>query len=51
MKRETKLLKHVFLKVSEALAFAHKREVIHLDVRPSNIIVCSKEWGIEGYAQ
>jgi serine/threonine protein kinase len=36
------LLKHVFLKVSEALAFAHKREVIHLDVRPSNIIICQK---------
>jgi CRP-like cAMP-binding protein/tRNA A-37 threonylcarbamoyl transferase component Bud32 len=42
----------VFLKVCEAVEFAHSRSVIHLDLKPSNIMVGSHgqvyvmDWGI-----
>jgi serine/threonine-protein kinase len=33
------LLLHVFLRISDALAYAHERHVVHRDVTPENIVV------------
>jgi serine/threonine protein kinase len=41
------VLREIYLNVSEALAHAHERNVIHLDVRPSNIIVALKSGNLK----
>jgi tetratricopeptide (TPR) repeat protein len=49
--RRTELLQ-VFARVCEALAFAHRNRVIHLDLKPSNVIVGAHrevqvmDWGL-----
>jgi serine/threonine-protein kinase len=30
---------HIFLQILKAIAFAHKREVLHTDIKPSNILI------------
>ena len=46
-----RLLQDVFARVSDALDFAHRKEICHMDVRPSNIIISPEgtiqliDWG------